>query len=223
MTPIETLHDGPALAHSKLILAHGAGQGMDSPFMQHIAHAIGAGGIQVVRFNFPYMVKRLESGRQRPPDREPVLQAHWRAVIEQIRSSHPGPLVIGGKSMGGRIASLIADGQQIAGLVCLGYPFHPPGRPERLRTAHLASLAERAQEPTSVSETRLIECRRVVLVRAHRPEQVAGAAVEAAQAEEAYREATARGLSRSAAIKTVAADLEVEGAPQFDEDGLGGG
>ena len=133
MTPIETPHDGPALAH-------GAGQGMDSPFMQHIAHAIGAGGIQVVRFNFPYMVKRLESGRQRPPDREPVLQAHWRAVIEQIRSSHPGPLVIGGKSMGGRIASLIADGQQIAGLVCLGYPFHPPGRPERLRTAHLQGI-----------------------------------------------------------------------------------
>jgi hypothetical protein len=148
VTPIETLHDGPALAHSKLILAHGAGQGMDSPFMQHIAHAIGAGGIQVVRFNFPYMVKRLESGRQRPPDREPVLQAHWRAVIEQIRSSHPGPLVIGGKSLGGRIASLLADVLQVDGLVCLGYPFHPPGKPQRLRTQHLAEL----QTPTLICQ-----------------------------------------------------------------------
>jgi predicted alpha/beta-hydrolase family hydrolase len=137
---IELRTDGPANAPCRLILAHGAGQDMDSPFMQEIAQRIAARGIQVIRFNFPYMVKRLEDGRQRPPDRQPALLQHWRRVIDQVRTEHAGPLLIGGKSLGGRMASLLADQQQVAGLVCLGYPFHPPGKPERLRTEHLVEL-----------------------------------------------------------------------------------
>ena len=137
---IELRTDGPTSAPCRLILAHGAGQDMDSPFMQDIAQRIGTGGMQVIRFNFPYMVKRLEDGRQRPPDRQPVLLEQWRRVVEQVLTEHAGPLCIGGKSMGGRMASLLADDQEAAGLVCLGYPFHPPGKPERLRTEHLAEL-----------------------------------------------------------------------------------
>ena len=137
---VELRTDGPADAPCRLILAHGAGQGMDSPFMQEIAQRIATGGIQVIRFNFPYMVKRLADGRQRPPDRQLVLLEQWRRVVEQVLTEHAGPLCIGGKSMGGRMASLLADELQAEGLICLGYPFHPPGKPERLRTEHLAEL-----------------------------------------------------------------------------------
>jgi predicted alpha/beta-hydrolase family hydrolase len=82
--------------------------------------------------------RRGAEPRKKPPNREPVLRACWHAVIEELGGG--AGLVIGGKSMGGRIASLIADEAGVAGLVCLGYPFHPPGRPEKLRTAHLAEL-----------------------------------------------------------------------------------
>jgi predicted alpha/beta-hydrolase family hydrolase len=134
--------DGESRDGWVLLLAHGAGQGMDSPFMAGIAEAIAGVGIAVVRFNFPYMVKAMASGRKRPPDREQLLRDSFQqAIAEQVAAGiERRRLVIGGKSMGGRIASLIADGQQIAGLVCLGYPFHPPGRPERLRTAHLQGI-----------------------------------------------------------------------------------
>ena len=136
------LLDGPADARHHLILAHGAGEGPDSPFLTHIARALAAGGVGVTRFAFPYMAEAVRSGRRRPPDREPVLRAAWQeAIIAALaRGLDPTRLFIGGKSMGGRIASLIADEVGVAGLICLGYPFHPPGRPERLRTAHLAAL-----------------------------------------------------------------------------------
>lgn len=110
---------------------------MDSPFMETIASGLAAAGLFVVRFEFPYMAGR-RSGTRRPPDRQSVLESAWLEAIEQSPGS--GPAVIGGKSMGGRIASLVADRAGVAGLVCLGYPFHPPGKPDRLRTAHLASL-----------------------------------------------------------------------------------
>ena len=145
---IELRTEGPANTTCRLILAHGAGQDMDSLFMQDIAQRIGTGGVQVIRFNFPYMVKRLEDGRQRPPDRQPVLLEHWRRVIEQVRAEHAGPLCIGGKSLGGRMASLLADEQQVNALICLGYPFHPPGKPERLRIEHLGKL----QTPTLICQ-----------------------------------------------------------------------
>jgi len=129
--------DGPEGAERTLVLAHGAGAPMDSPFLEFFARALGGRGIRVVRFEFPYMQARRE-GRRPPPDREPVLLAAWREVIAELGGV--GGLVIGGKSLGGRMASLIADDVGARGLVCLGYPFHPPGKPQRLRVAHLEGL-----------------------------------------------------------------------------------
>lgn len=121
-----------------LVLAHGAGAPMDSDFMNWIAHGVSENGIQVVRFEFPYMQERRLTGKKRPPDRQPVLMECWEKVIADCGGSQR--IVIGGKSMGGRMASLIAARQQVRGLVCLGYPFHPQGKPEKLRTEHLANI-----------------------------------------------------------------------------------
>lgn len=120
-------------ARATLILAHGAGGRMNSPFLNFIAEGLAESGVRVVRFEFPYM-----RARRRVPDPPAVLMDAWRAVIETFGG---GPhVVIGGKSLGGRIASMIADGSAVRGLVCLGYPFHPPGKPQQLRTAHLETL-----------------------------------------------------------------------------------
>jgi predicted alpha/beta-hydrolase family hydrolase len=132
------LFDGPETAGITVALAHGAGAPMDSPFMAAMARGLAAEGLRVARFEFPYMRARRTEGRQRPPDREPVLRAAWHAAVEALGGG--GRVVVGGKSMGGRMASLIADEAGVRGLVCLGYPFHPPGKPERLRTAHLEHL-----------------------------------------------------------------------------------
>lgn len=134
--------DGAAEADRTLILAHGAGQDMRSELMDFMAQALAAGGLRVVRFRFPYMDQIAGNGPHRPPDREAVLLGRFEAVIdEQLASGvRPEDLLIGGKSLGGRMASLLAERRSAAGLVCLGYPFHPPGRPERRRTAHLATL-----------------------------------------------------------------------------------
>ncbi|MFO1129245.1 MAG: alpha/beta family hydrolase [Rhodospirillales bacterium] len=133
------LVDGPEGAPLTIILAHGAGAPMDSPFMAYFAAAIAAGGYRVVRFEFPYMAERRYAGTKRPPDRSDILLTTWRTVVAMHGPA--AQLVIGGKSMGGRMASQIADETGAAGLLCLGYPFHPPGRPEQLRTAHLLNLA----------------------------------------------------------------------------------
>lgn len=130
--------DGPARAQRIVVLAHGAGAPMDTPFMTTIAAGLAAEGLRVARFEFPYMADRRKSGRRTLPDREPVLLDAWRGAIAAL--GQPASLIIGGKSMGGRMASLIADEAGVAGLLCLGYPFHPPGKPEKLRTAHLAKL-----------------------------------------------------------------------------------
>ncbi len=137
---LNTLTDGPDITEHKLILAHGAGQGMDSSFMSEIAKLLASDELQVIRFNFPYMAQQALTGKRRFPDRLARLLTHWRDVFINIRSRHQGKLFIGGKSMGGRMASLLANELQVDGLVCLGYPFHPPGKPERLRTQHLAEL-----------------------------------------------------------------------------------
>ena len=131
------LANGPADSRVTIALAHGAGAGMDTEFMDFCAAGLAKAGMRVVRFEFPYMVERRRSGKRRPPDREPVLRETWHAVIDALNAE---TLVIGGKSMGGRMASLVADEAQVAGLVCLGYPFHPIGKPERLRTEHLAGI-----------------------------------------------------------------------------------
>ena len=134
----EFLFDGRAGAPLTIALAHGAGTAMDSPFMTAFAEGLAERGFRVARFEFPYMAERRRSGKKRPPDRANVLLDAWRAVIVALG---PERLVIGGKSLGGRIASMIADGAGVRGLACLGYPFHPPGRPENPRIEHLATLA----------------------------------------------------------------------------------
>jgi predicted alpha/beta-hydrolase family hydrolase len=134
------LCDGPADAEVTLILAHGAGGAMDAEFMNVVASGIAEGGARVLRFEFPYMAKRRETGKSRPPDREPVLLEAWREAVREVGGEK---LFIGGKSMGGRMASTVADELAVAGLVCLGYPFHPPGKPEKTRTAHLENLKTR--------------------------------------------------------------------------------
>ena len=125
--------DGPTV-----VLAHGAGAAMDSPFLNVVAAGLGAAGLRVARFEFPYMRRRRETGERRAPDREPALRAAWKEAIEALGGGER--LVIGGKSLGGRMASLVADEMGVRGLVCLGYPFHPPDKPDRLRTAHLHDL-----------------------------------------------------------------------------------
>jgi len=132
------LMNGSSDAPATLVLAHGAGAAMDSRFMNTVAEAIGGAAVRVVRFEFPYMAARRTSGKRHAPDREPVLIESWRSVIAKL--GDPKRLVIGGKSMGGRIAIMVADEAGVAGLVCLGYPFHPPGNPARTRTRHLENL-----------------------------------------------------------------------------------
>ncbi|MCA9178819.1 MAG: dienelactone hydrolase family protein [Planctomycetales bacterium] len=122
---------GPCLA-----LAHGAGAAMDTPFMSAMAARIAEQGVRVARFEFEYMHLRRVDGKKRGPDGERKCLECWRDVIARL----PRPLAIGGKSMGGRMASLLADEQQVAALVCLGYPFHPAGKPDKLRVAHLESI-----------------------------------------------------------------------------------
>ena len=119
-----------------LVLAHGAGAGMRSPFMAGIAEGLAARGVATLRFEFPYMA----AGRK-APDRPQRLVESWRSAFAAGVDRAPGAAFAGGKSMGGRIASMAAaDGMPAAGLVFLGYPLHPPGRPERIRDAHLPAV-----------------------------------------------------------------------------------
>lgn len=135
------LRNGPPDAEATLVLAHGAGAAMDSPFMEAFAEGLGERGVAVVRFEFAYMAARRE-GRRPGPDREALLLQAWRDVVAALGG---GPaLFIGGKSMGGRMASMVADELAVRGLVCLGYPFHAIGRPEKPRIDHLRTLATRA-------------------------------------------------------------------------------
>jgi predicted alpha/beta-hydrolase family hydrolase len=140
MTEIPLKIDAPKGGKSvrSIVLAHGAGAGMDSTFMKQMAEALAAVSFRVVRFEFPYM-QEARTTRKRPrPDPPRVLEETWMSVIKQVGGAEE--LVIGGKSMGGRIASMVADKAGVKGLVCLGYPFHPAGRPGSLRVAHLEKL-----------------------------------------------------------------------------------
>ena len=125
-------------AGATLVLAHGAGAGQRSAFMVETARALAALGLDLVTFNFLY----TDEGR-RLPDRPAVLEACWRAVIDVVARSTADPVFIGGKSMGGRIATQVAAADAalpLAGLVLLGYPLHPPGRPDKPRDAHLPAV-----------------------------------------------------------------------------------
>src|SRR5256885_7653787 len=133
--PVSAAYARPADAFASLVVAHGAGAGMDRPFLTGFTRSMNDLGVATLRFNFPY----LEAGR-RSTDSAPVAIAAWRAAFEAARSRAPGdePVWAGGKSFGGRMASMaVADGMPAAGLVFLGYPLHPPGKPERIRDEHL--------------------------------------------------------------------------------------
>jgi len=136
------IFDGPADAPTTILLAHGAGAPMDSGSMNAAAKALAGAGFRVARFEFGYMASRRTPDGPKPPPKAEKVMPEYEAAVAALAASTP--LVIGGKSMGGRVASMVADTLyaqgRIVGLLCLGYPFHPPGRPEQLRTAHLKDL-----------------------------------------------------------------------------------
>ncbi|MCR4522656.1 MULTISPECIES: alpha/beta family hydrolase [Bosea] len=136
------LFDGPEQAEVTILLAHGAGAPMDSASMTAAVKALAGAGFRVARFEFDYMAARRTGTARTPPPKAEKLNPEYLAAIEALGAK--GTLVIGGKSMGGRVASMVADSLfeagRVQGLLCLGYPFHPPGKPAQLRTAHLANL-----------------------------------------------------------------------------------
>ena len=140
--PTDFLFDGPEDSRVTIMLAHGAGAPMDSASMNATTKALADARFRIVRFEFGYMAARRRGERKPPPKAETVMP-EYVAAIDDLGPTD-GPLIIGGKSMGGRVASMVADAEfaarRIAGLVCLGYPFHAPGRPEQLRTKHLVGL-----------------------------------------------------------------------------------
>ncbi|AKV07722.1 alpha/beta hydrolase [Pseudomonas fluorescens NCIMB 11764] len=129
-----------APSSTTLILAHGAGAPMDSAWMNDMAARLAALGVNVLRFEFPYMAQRRVEGGKRPPNPAPKLLECWREVYAVVRRHVTGRVAIGGKSMGGRMASLLADELEVDALVCLGYPFYAVGKPEKPRVEHLAGL-----------------------------------------------------------------------------------
>src|SRR5262245_36628691 len=139
---VDFLASGPSRPTARYVCAHGAGAGMATAFLAAMAAALAEQGIATLRFEFAYMAARRTGGARRPPPRAERLMDEYVAAARA--APRDAPLFIGGKSMGGRVASLIADRLWdeglIAGLICLGYPFHPPTRPAELRTAPLAGL-----------------------------------------------------------------------------------
>jgi predicted alpha/beta-hydrolase family hydrolase len=141
------LSTGDPASSVRLLLAHGAGAPMTSPFMDLVAALLAERGLHILRFEFGYMAKRQKTGKRVPPPKAERLMSEFSAAIERAAMDlAPGQsLVIGGKSMGGRVASMVAGEafakQTVAGLVCLGYPFHPPSKPDVPRIAHLTELA----------------------------------------------------------------------------------
>ncbi|MDB5527469.1 MAG: Alpha/beta hydrolase [Devosia sp.] len=137
------IFDGPEDAEVTILLAHGAGAPMDSGSMNATTKALAAAGFRIARFEFAYMASRRTDAGRKPPPRADKVMPEFLAAVDDLGPTN-GPLIIGGKSMGGRVASMVAgplhDAGRIAGLLCLGYPFHPPGQPEQLRTKHLVDL-----------------------------------------------------------------------------------
>jgi predicted alpha/beta-hydrolase family hydrolase len=134
---VPLIFDGDPRAAFRVVLAHGAGAGMQGDFLKTVAKGLADRGLEIVRFNFPY----VERGRK-SPDRRPVLEATWRRVLEHVSDERGERIIVGGKSLGGRMAShVVAAGWPCAGLLLLGYPLHPPGRPDRLRSTHLTKVS----------------------------------------------------------------------------------
>ncbi len=135
------LYSRACQSYCTLIFAHGAGAPMDSEFMEDMTRRFLGLGISVVRFEFPYMSQRRTSAVRRPPNRMEVLQETWCRVYREVREQTDQPIVMAGKSMGGRVASMLADQLQPLALVCLGYPFYPAKKLDKPRTAHLLELS----------------------------------------------------------------------------------
>ena len=133
------------LVQASYIFAHGAGAPMDSDFMRSMTALLTAKGVRVIRFEFPYMSERRESGKRRPPNRQPELLECFGQVVELVSKHFTEPLFIGGKSMGGRMATLLLteSPQQLSckGVICFGYPFHPQGKPDKQRTVHFFNMS----------------------------------------------------------------------------------
>ena len=129
---------------ARLFLAPGAMGAMDTPVLEELSGLLAARGIDVMRFEFAYMATRRTDGTRRPPPRAEKLLDEYREAVKELGGAGRR-IFIGGKSLGGRVASLVAGEMhargEVDGLVCFGYPFHPPKRPDKLRTAHLAVLA----------------------------------------------------------------------------------
>jgi predicted alpha/beta-hydrolase family hydrolase len=137
----DLLWDGPADAEVIVLLAHGAGAGRAHPFLARFAAGLGELGLRVARFDFPYMAARAH-GERRGPDRAPVLLASLRAAAAATGAA-AGRLALAGKSMGGRMATMLADELGCRAVIAIGYPFHPPRQPDQLRTEHLRALRTR--------------------------------------------------------------------------------
>jgi len=129
----------PQHIKARFLFAHGAGADMSSDFMQEVAEGLSAYGIEVIRFNFPYMQQRQLDGKKRPPDRMPKLTECFRHHIEKYQQKGI-PLYIGGKSMGGRVASLVLEDSVAKAAVVFGFPFHAPGKDVKGRIDHLSDL-----------------------------------------------------------------------------------
>lgn len=133
---------GPQSAKTTILLAHGAGAPMDSQSMTAAAQALADAGLRIARFEFAYMAARRSCGQSRPPPKAETLNPEYIEAVAALGAA--GRLIIGGKSMGGRVASMVADELHakgaVAGLLCLGYPFHPPCKLDKPRTAHLETL-----------------------------------------------------------------------------------
>lgn len=134
-------------SNAVFIFAHGAGAGQDSDFMQAIAKRLETNGVKVVLFDFPYMQKMKAENRRRPPDRMPkLIQAYQEKILEVIQSLDKSQknIFIAGKSMGGRVASMLASSSSVIhslkGVICLGFPFHPPKSPDKYRGEHLENI-----------------------------------------------------------------------------------
>ncbi|MCG8315048.1 MAG: dienelactone hydrolase family protein [Pseudomonadales bacterium] len=143
---LQIIHQKPKRRKKALtiLLAHGAGAPMDSDFMNAVADGLFARGFEVCRFEFPYMQERRESGKKRPPDRAPKLLECFREQVTAFGGADN--CVVAGKSMGGRMASMLAAELSVKGVICLGYPFHAPGKPDKLRIDHFEAI----QSPTLI-------------------------------------------------------------------------
>ena len=134
----EFLLEGPEDAPRVLILTHGAGSPMDSALLTRLSTSLAELGTRVIRFEFPYMAARRTGGKRGMPDPQPILLQRWKTVFAQFKDARP--TFIGGHSMGGRMASMVADQVSPSGVMCVSYPWHPPDNPHKTRVEHLLHL-----------------------------------------------------------------------------------